>query len=172
MPTRHTSNSSIQSQELTIQQKKWLTDESSLTEKLTKLALGNFSVTLLNQGLALATRYEQALLPNSNGPVIIREVILNGLNEPWVYARTVIPKSTLDQHDWLSSLGDRPLGRELFTRSNIHRQRVSLDHYQPDELPEGLAKNASWGRHSRFDLDEESILVSEVFLDKLMNRLC
>jgi chorismate--pyruvate lyase len=101
---------------------------------------------------------------------LVREVILLGCDTPWVFARSVIPLSTLTGRlRSLSKLDNRPLGALLFQdpnlqRSNMEVARISSQHrYLPPSLK--ASHQECWGRRSKFLLDNKPLLVSEVFLD-------
>jgi chorismate lyase len=147
----------------------WLLDSGSLTAKLLKLSHGDFKVQVLRQARARALRSEAlALGIGFNELCLVREVILRGHNQPWVFARSVLPLRSLTgalRH--LRKQGNRPLGAFLFSQPHLKRSPIALalisSHhaYTPETLM-GLA--SVWGRRSIFSLAGKSLLVSEVFL--------
>jgi len=103
---------------------------------------------------------------------MIREVELYCDDQPWVFARTLIPVSSLSGGARrLAHLGDKPLGAVLFADPTTERELVQIakllprhplfgaatDHLkeQPDEL---------WGRRTLFQFARKPILVNEIFL--------
>ena len=63
----------------------------------------------------------------SNQKCLIREVLLHCHDEPWVYARTVMPKDSLvDELDHLKTFDDKPLGHLLFTTPGATRTPLRL----------------------------------------------
>lgn len=99
---------------------------------------------------------------------LIREVILCGHSQHWVFARSVLPLSSLTgtlRH--LRKQGARPLGAFLFSQPHLQRSPIALSlisshhGYVPAEL---LGDAAVWGRRSIFSIDNKPLLVSEVFL--------
>jgi chorismate lyase len=147
----------------------WLLDDGSLTAKLLKLSQGDFRVDVLRQVHARASRSEaHALGINPKQICLIREVILRGHNQPWVFARSVLPLSSLTgslRH--LRKQGTRPLGAFLFSQPHLKRSPIALALISRHHayLPENLVRDAQvWGRRSIFSIDNKPLLVSEVFL--------
>lgn len=147
----------------------WLLDDGSLTAKLVKLSHGEFRVQVLQQAYARASRSEAlALGIGFHEQCLIREVILRGHNQPWVFARSVLPISSLSgslRH--LRKQGTRPLGAFLFSQPHLKRSPIALSLISRHHayLPESLLGNTPvWGRRSIFSIDDKPLLVSEVFL--------
>lgn len=159
----------------------WLTHSGSLTARLIDASNGHFNVHIVRQIIGVPRLDERRAL-NMKRPALalIREVILCGQDEPWVFARSLLPLASLTgrlRH--LRKQGNRPLGAFLFSqpqllRSAIAVARISRDHAY---LPANLVGTAPlWGRRSIFRLQEKSLqqkplLVSEVFLPAFTARL-
>ena len=151
-------------------------DSGSLTAKLIKHSQGNFRVHVLRQVHARASRSEAlALGIPAQQLCLIREVILMGHDQPWVFARSVLPLTSLTgrlRH--LRKQGNRPLGAFLFsqpqlTRSPIALSLISRHHgYVPAAL---MSDKPVWGRRSIFYVDSKPLLVSEVFLDRFSGTI-
>lgn len=147
----------------------WLLDPGSLTSHLTELAGGEFRVERLSQRWQRPRLDEQRLLGLRNGEwALVREVILWGNGEPWVYARSVLPVRTLsgDLHR-LRRLQNSSLGSLLFRQRGLTRTPFEIARVDPNALP--LAVTAAqgallWGRRSRFELDGRPLIVGEIFL--------
>lgn len=103
---------------------------------------------------------------------LIREVRLLCDEVPWVFARTVIPRTTLTGSERrLAHLGERPLGAVLFADPRMQRGAVEVARLEPGS---GLhhhalqgtdgSVDALWGRRSVFRLGRKPLLVSEIFL--------
>lgn len=139
----------------------WLSDSGSLTRRLKEVSDGRFRVELLSQRLCRPALNEAALLglaPDQHA--VIRQVILHGAGQPWVFARTVMPLATLAQgNDYLLRLGNRSLGSVLFNSPHIHR--AGLEICQPDPA---FITPFHWGRRSLFQIRRQPILVCELFL--------
>lgn len=147
----------------------WLLDSGSLTAKLQKLSNGHFSVEVLRQVHARASRSEAlALGIGFNELCLIREVILRGHHQPWVFARSVLPlRSLTGSLRHLRKQGTRPLGAFLFSQPHLKRSPIALALISGHHayLPEALiGANPVWGRRSVFSLADKPLLVSEVFL--------
>lgn len=147
----------------------WLLDNGSLTSKLVKLSRGHFRVEVLRQIHARASLSEvESLGIDPHHLCLIREVILRGYDQPWVFARSVLPLSSLTgslRH--LRKQGTKPLGAFLFTQPHLTRSPIALSLISRHHayLPDYLLGNAQvWGRRSIFSIDNKPLLVSEVFL--------
>ena len=103
---------------------------------------------------------------------IIRQVHLLCDGQPWIYARTIIPVTSLrGKLQRLAHLGARPLGGMLFADPGMQRGRVELARISRGQA---VYKAATchlrqrpaeiWGRRSVFRLFDRPLLVSEVFL--------
>jgi chorismate--pyruvate lyase len=152
----------------------WLLDSGSLTRKVIQ-ACGQhcFRVRLLHQGWGSPLNSERRLLRSRRGvTMLVREVELLCNEVPWVFARTLIPATSLQRSvKRLSQLGERPLGAVLFSDPNVQRgvtQFARLQAKHPlfmaacthvDEMPETL-----WGRRTLFTLSGRPLLVNEIFL--------
>ena len=114
----------------------------------------------------------RALGMRRNRNAIIRQVQLLCNGTPWIYARTVIPVSSLrGRLKRLARLGTRPLGGVLFADPGMRRGAVELSRILPGDALYRAALGASsrsvqpiWGRRSVFTLAKRPLLVSEVFL--------
>ena len=141
----------------------WLTDNGSLTQRLTDLKPGHFRVQLLREyrDRASPTEYRELGIENDQ-PVWIREVALCIDQDVLVFGRTVIPLSTLvGKHRRLLSLGERSLGSYLFRQPGIFRRSLSFARVHYPGLP------VNWSRRSVFSLDQKPLLVTESFTDTL-----
>ena len=103
---------------------------------------------------------------------IVRQVRLLCGGTPWVYARTVIPVSSLrGELQRLAGLGTRPLGGVLFADPGMRRGIVELAELLPGHAVYAAATGhmrqrpaAIWGRRSVFRMSGKPLLVSEIFL--------
>jgi chorismate--pyruvate lyase len=151
----------------------WLLDTASLTLRLQCLCPGKFRVRVLSQQWGWPAIDEAQVLGMKQGSkAVIRQVQLLCDGEPWVYARTVIPVTSLrGRLRRLAHLGTRPLGGMLFSDPGMRRasvELVRLDKGQPlyrsatrklDKKPAEI-----WGRRAVFRLGKCPLLVSEIFL--------
>jgi len=151
----------------------WLSDQGSLTARLKGVCADSFRVRLIHQGRAIPLYSEEKLLGmRRGGTSIVREVELLCDGVPWVFARTVIPVTSLrGPARRLTMLGTRPLGEVLFadprtkrlvmemacfnSRHNLFQKATASLDTEPSEL---------WGRRTLFHLDGAPLLVNELFL--------
>ncbi len=144
----------------------WLLDNSSLTRRIIGFCTSNnsqFSVRVLKQGKTFPTVAETTKLNiKTRQLAYIREVLLYCGDKPVVYAKTIIPLSTLTgKQRQLASLGNRPLGAYLFSQHDLSRDPIEISHlsHQHHQL---------WARRSTFYLQDKPLLVYEVFLPDLI----
>jgi chorismate--pyruvate lyase len=167
--------------------KQWLFDPSSLTKKLIDYSAGQLRVDLIDQRIRRARFSEyNALKLKHHQYVVVREVILYGQEEALVYARTIMPLSTLKGSlRRLYHLGNRPLGSALFADPSLRRGELEVapigQNYLPKRILKALSKNPKsllqknlnyccWGRRSIFFLKNKPLLVCEIFLPALIDK--
>jgi len=151
----------------------WLFDSASLTRRLLEVCEGEFEVRVLRQGWQRPLRDESRELGlRAGGTVFVREVHLLCRGEPWVFARTVIPRDTLSgKYRRLTRLGNRSLGAVLFADKTMRRGELEIaclmrGHALFESAARGLAARPQliWGRRSLFRLSGKPLLLSEIFL--------
>jgi len=160
----------------------WLLDSASLTLRIKNHCrnkhLGDFSVKLLRQGMAIPSNDEvQRLKLKHRHYALIREVLLYCGDTPVIFARTVIPIKTLSgPQRQLAHLGNRPLGEFLFAQPALQRDAMEVTsltngHQLYDIAVQNLDKKPEqlWARRSIFRLKDKPLLVAEVFLPDLLN---
>ena len=154
----------------------WLRDQGSLTQRLVNLCGDRFSVRLLSQQWVRPTRDEARLLKiPARQIVLLRQVQLLCEQQVLVYARSVIPLSTLQGPTRrLKHLGSKPLGGYLFANPRLQRQQQQLLAVTGNNplfttALSGSSQDCSniWSRRSLFTLGGKSLLVSEFFLPEL-----
>ena len=102
----------------------------------------------------------------------VRQVQLLCDGKPWVYARTIIPLTSLrGRLRRLAHLGTRPLGGMLFADPGMRREIVELACIRKGQdmyaaATRGLTgkPDCVWGRRAVFRIARKPLLVSEVFL--------
>ncbi len=151
----------------------WLSDQGSLTEKLTSQCKERFRVQLLHQTLAYASLDAARVLGVDEGASLLhREVLLCDGDRPLVFACSLLPELALTgPYEELRQLDERPLGHWIFAEPALQRDSMSyicMDLSSPlfvrlerntDDLPDYL-----WGRATTFIGAAASLLVSEFFL--------
>ena len=149
----------------------WLFDSGSLTRRLQQASDGQLSVKVLNQAVQMpgfSERRALSLAPRQLA--LVREVLLFGRGEPWVYARSVIPLKTLTGRlRKLRHLDNRPLGALLFSDPNMSREPLEwacIPAHKSAILNPKLPpyNQPVWGRRSVFKLSAKPLLVCEIFL--------
>jgi chorismate--pyruvate lyase len=150
----------------------WLGDNASLTLRLS--ALGKFAVEPLYQAVATPRPEESRLLGlPPRRAALVREVILRLDDMPVVYARSVLPLSSLSgRNRVLGHMANRSLGAELFRHPAARRDAVWLAKVPAENLPRGArgSDEPAWGRQSLFRKRGRPLLVAEVFLPAFWKR--
>lgn len=96
---------------------------------------------------------ERCLLPTS-ARYWLREIVLNGDDNPWLIGRTIIPEETLSGPEQaLCYLGQQPLGRYLFSNKTLARDRLQFGR-----------QGENWARRSLLYLSGKPLLLIELFL--------
>lgn len=154
----------------------WLADEGSLTFRLKHYCPKQFSVLVLGEQWIKPDLSEAQLLGVSmNHKVLLRQVYLKCGENLCVYARSIIPLSTLQgKHRRLRFLGNKPLGEYLFASPSLKRSRIEWTKltdasslYQQAMNAHTASAKTIWGRRSLFKIDRKPLLVSEFFLPVL-----
>jgi len=154
----------------------WLLDSSSLTRRLINSCQGQFAVEVVSEQWLKPMRSEQIALGLRRANLArVREVRLLCDGIPWVFARTVIPYSTLQGPvRRLSMLGNKSLGAVMFADPSMRRGELEIASftksnllYQPATC--GLRNKPAkiWGRRSVFYLSGKPLLVNEIFLPQI-----
>ena len=149
----------------------WLLDPNSLTERL-KSHCHDFRVEVLGQRVEPCAVLEENRDIKAGEPVLVREVLLYCDDIPHVFARSLLPLSSLtgdQQH--LANIGNQSLGQLLFKNPDLERRNIEVSLF---EHPSCLARliqdlnlatqTSLWGRRSLFYLKEKPLMVAEVFL--------
>lgn len=161
------------SKNLPAELRSWLFDSASLTARLIRHGGGDFHVEVLSQAIGRATADEATALNMPAGRyALIRQVRLFCGNRAVVYARTVIPLSTLKGAERrYASLGNRPLGVMLFADRSMRREEIMVTRLSSESAlyeKTGAQGEALWGRRSLFRVGGKPLLVSEYYLPGLL----
>ena len=145
----------------------WLADRGSLTRRLR--THGRFHVTPLYQGFATPTAVEARMLGlPSRRQALIREVTLHLEGTAVIYARSVLPLSTLrGANRVLGHMARRALGDELFRPPRADRHVIWASRFPAGVLPVAGLRGEVWGRQSLFLKRGQPLLVAEMFLPTL-----
>lgn len=144
----------------------WLHDEGSFMERLRQYQFCP-QVLVLKQEWQYPQIDEQEYLQIQGRRYIFsREVEIRDQNEPLLFARTTIPRATLTGSErCLAYLGTRSLGSVLFSYPQLERSRFEIKRGQFLRY----SKTPLWLRRSIFYFRGKSLLLTEVFLPRLIN---
>ncbi|MDA3979627.1 chorismate--pyruvate lyase family protein [Gallibacterium sp. AGMB14963] len=139
-------------------QQRWLTITGSLTAAL-KQQCERFTVTPIFEGWIKDNSHPYAEKYFSEAEYWLREVILSGDEQPWIFARTVIPSSTFQSYATeIQQLGKQPIGEWLFQQPITRSQLM----WQTGKL--------GFARRSTLMLAECPFFISELFLDDFWRK--
>jgi len=152
----------------------WLFDASSLTARLIDLCGGNFSVRVISQQWQVLNAEEaSAMSLDGVRSALVRQVLLCCGDKPLVYARTVIPVTTIKgAQRRYANMGSRPLGAMLFADRTMRREDVQVALLPASHEANQFIKvdEPVWGRRSVFRVADKPLLVSEYFLPDLLKQ--
>ena len=135
----------------------WLSESGPITNRI-KLSQ-EFELELLNDEIDEISKEEELFLNSVSETFRVRRVILLGNNTPVVYAKSVIPSSTIENGlSSLGKIGNAPLGDILFTPGVFTKLEMVCASFLSKE------KNIYWGRKIKYSVNSEPISVMEVFL--------
>ena len=156
--------------------RQWLQDEGSLTKRL-RQRHDDFTVkpALVAYGKPFFDELALLAIP-MRSKALVREIFLMGGEQALVFAHSVLPRSSM-RGAWrgLRYLGNKPLGAKLFSAPQVRRMTLSYKKLAPhhalyqhaiqgfDEKPDYL-----WARRSLFSLNCANIMVTEVFLPRIL----
>lgn len=159
--------------------RKWLIDDGSLTARL-KVRYADFAVQPILLKNSKSFTDESALLGyKANQQALIREVLLMGNNQAVVFAHSVLPRASL-RGAWhgLGKLGNKPLGATLFANPRVKRTALQYKKLLPcNPISMRVSEHLQiipitlWARRSIFSLNCAKILVTEVFLNDILNEI-
>ena len=135
----------------------WLLESGPITNRI-KLSQ-EFELELLNGEIDEISKEEELFLNSVSKTFRVRRVILLGNKTPVVYAKSVIPTSTIENGlSSLGKIGNAPLGDILFTPGVFTKLDMVCASFLSKE------KNVYWGRKIKYSVNSEPISVMEVFL--------
>lgn len=138
--------------------KSWLLEQGSLSHLMSQYCQ-TLQVNFCQHQWAEPERLdvdELALL--SQERCLLRQVVLSGDGFPWVFGRTLIPQSSLqDQPIDLTLQGKVPLGLTVFSSDNVDRDALQIGWAQTHQGP-------LLARRSRLWMNHKPMLVAELFL--------
>lgn len=151
----------------------WLLEQQSLTARL-KRHCQSFHVEVLGQKIEACQAQESNAAIKAGEQVLVREVLLYCDGKPQVFARSLLPLSTLTDEDKnLAELGTQPLGHILFNDPSLERKSLEFSpldqHSSVAQLLKPLSlilvnNDVMWGRRSLYYIHNKPLMVAEVFL--------
>ena len=154
----------------------WLVWRGSLTWRITVRASG-FRVEVIRQGLRFPNEDEYRQLGQpTHRRALVREVVLHAGGQPVVLAHSIAAWRDLSGA-WrgLRGLGNRPLAEALFTdplvtRGQLEFVRIDARHPLGRRVRQVFGRDfpVLWARRSRFVKHGRPLLVTEVFLPRLL----
>jgi chorismate--pyruvate lyase len=149
----------------------WLLDPNSLTARL-KTHCHQFRVELLGQQVECCQAHEAVADIPVGEKVLVREVLLYCDDKPQVFARSLLPLSSLTGDEQaLTNLGSQSLGQVLFNNPSLERKVIEVAAFDLNSSVGKLAQDLQlnfthtlWGRRSIFMLENKPLMVAEVFL--------
>jgi len=153
-----------------------LLERGSLTRQLQRHCRHRFNLELKNQGWGRPTAAESKLLKlRACEKTLIREVLLKCDQTSLVYARTVIPRKSLQgKNQILNRSNTRPLGAVLFARGEAPRKRLEYARFSriAAAYPQVLEAEYLWARRSLFNFYGKPLLITEFFSSSLVTATC
>ena len=151
--------------------KDWLLDRESLTKRLVATC-EHFRVQVLGQQVTRCQLHEANEDIAVGEPVIAREVLLFCDELPHVFARSLLPLTSLTgQQAALAKLGNESLGQVIFNHAGLKRKCIEIASFDAQQNFSALlrefqlnAEQPLWGRRSVFMIDQKPLMVAEVFL--------
>lgn len=135
---------------LSASQQEWLLHQGSLTQKLYEVAT-YFNVEVVQEKW-IAKNQEKTIACNED--VWLREVLLKDSDTNWIFAQTLVPKSTIDNiAQNIPTLGNEPIGLWLFSQNPVRKQ-----------LEWTKAENGLFARRGVYEINGYSLEIKELFL--------
>lgn len=155
-----------------------LLDDGPLIRHLEKFSSAGISLTLKAQLYGRPYNYEaRALGVRAGAHVLLRQTLLCDTC-PWVYARTVIPVTTLQSARRLARWGNMPLGDYLFAEKSVSRVSMQVKAVRAAACPDkilheliGGHDRLLWERKSIFHLRRRPLLLTEIFLPPAIDQI-
>jgi chorismate lyase len=149
----------------------WLIGKGLITLRMHVACGERFHSRLVEQRTGLLGIALKSYLRVGDDAGLFREVELCCADQVWVFARSVIPDSTLCVHPWLAELGESSLGETLNVLSGVERSSYEFAWLPADDpltahaLRDADLKPAGlWARRARIQLRGAPLLVQEMFL--------
>jgi len=153
----------------------WLTWPRMLTAAVRASCRDAFALDVIGERSCTLRTDERALLGVSDAAAHEREILMRDGGEALLYARTLVPATTLARQPWLSELGDAPLGEALAARAGdgardgFRFQPVASD-WPLLGAGAPAPMHGAWARSSVVRVAGAPLAIIEVFLPALHQR--
>lgn len=142
-------------------------NEGSTTQKIRQY-YQSMQIEVLKEGWQCMSADEsQALNRDITQPAWIREVNINGLSESKSFsarlmqARTIVPHQTIQTEIGLKNLGNHSLGDYLWSHPGLTRGKFLFQRIKENDAE-------MWIRQSLFTLNQQPILLKEIFFPEMI----
>jgi chorismate--pyruvate lyase len=155
----------------------WLAEPGLLTARVRRSCEGDTRFRLLRLERSPLTPKLARRMDVKDPGCVVREIEFACGEARWIFAQSVFPDSTVDQHPWLADLGNVALGESLLGRPDVSREPLEYREIAADDrlaLAAGGLEVPVWARRAVYRLSEAPILVQELFLPALVRdgRAC
>ena len=134
----------------------WLNESGSITSRIKSFS--NFRLKLLRDGPGEVDTVEDDLIIANYKENNIREVVLYSDEEPFIYAKSILPLETIRLGlGALGSLKENPLGDILFSNPQIKKKYMLFAKFE-------LNKRIFYGRKGIYTVKGYPFSVCEIFL--------
>ena len=136
----------------------WLLEQGPITKRIKSIK--DFRLELIQDELSEVKEDEILFLNTDAEAIRVREVILYGNKTPMVFARTIIPNTTINNGlKALGKIGNKPLGDILFEKDIFFKEDVVFATFKDEE-------SIFWARKIKYTVKNQPFSVMEVFLIK------
>lgn len=158
----------------------WLQHPGSLTQRFRELSQGDLSHVLLTEGWQTVPDSELVPLNKQEGSKVwVREIVFYGNQQPWEWAKTIIPpQSLVEEGSAFLHLGNQSIGDVLFTdphltRSEFEIAQLTIQHPYYQSISAYLNKDIKfvWARRSIIYFHRKPLLIYELFLPDVFNKI-
>jgi chorismate--pyruvate lyase len=150
----------------------WLTDAGSFVRRLKASGIQEPRIKIINERreFPLLEETKKLGMPPRRY-ALIREVLIDSDEGQWMFARTVIPMTTLTgKEQQLSKLKNRTLGSYLFKEKTMRRSKFEFAQIETEsiwfEKIKHFINDAQlkwWARRSVFHVHAKPLLLTEIF---------
>lgn len=153
----------------------WIRLQTSMTKQLKSRFGPGVAVRVLHNGMGRLHDDEQDLFFPRRARGFVREVVLHANGLELMVARTVFTSQSLCSDKKVMELGNKPLGELLFAKGNAEwlvREYTQVNSSVPAfslvQRVVGHPAPRCWARRSLFLLDQQPLLVTEIFLPAML----